>query len=307
MSTKYLFASIILFASQATAIVVSSGTPDNYLSAQTAVGFSNVPGVGSCSGSLLATGQHFLTAAHCILGYSGAATVSFTNSLGTNFSYTSSSMIAHPDFVRGQYLAGNDLAIIKLSQSVDASINRLSLYTGGGNELGNEATLIGYGRTGMGATGSVHGTFGTRREGQNVIDVVSGNLLYYDFDSGNSAQNVYGGLGLGAREVGIAQGDSGGPALIGGRIAGINSFITCVGSGGVCVSTIDVDSTLNSTFGEQFATTRVSVFLNWINQNTGGSSSTFEGVPEPSTYATGLLGLVICLAKARKIRNGSSS
>jgi secreted trypsin-like serine protease len=307
MSSKSLFASLILFVSQASAIVVSSGTPDNYLSAQTAVGFSNVPSVGLCSGSLLATGQHFLTAAHCILGYSGAATVTFTNALGTNFSYTSSSMIAHPSFIQGQYLAGNDIAIIRLSQQVDASINRLSLYTGGGNEQGSEATLIGYGRTGMGATGSVAGTFGTRREGQNVVDTVTSNLLYFDFDSGNAAQSTSGGLGLGSREVSIAQGDSGGPALINGRIAGINSFITCVGSGGVCVSTIDVDSRLNSTFGEQFATTRVSTYLTWITQNTGGLSGSFEGVPEPSTYATGLLGLVICLAKARKIRNGSSS
>ncbi len=307
MPLKYLFASLILFVSQASAIVVSSGTPDNYLSAQTAVGFSNVPSVGMCSGSLLATGQHFLTAAHCVLGYSGNATVTFTNALGTNFSYSSSSMIAHPSFIPGQYLAGNDLAIIRLSQQVDASINRLSLYTGGG-EQNNEATLVGYGRTGMGATGSIPGTFGTRREGQNVVDVVTGNLLYFDFDNGNAAQSVYGGLGLGRREVSIAQGDSGGPALIGGRIAGINSFITCVGSSTVCVSTIDVDSTLNSSFGEQFATTRVSTFLTWINQNTGGSSSSLDAaVPEPSTYATGLLGIVICLAKARKIRTGSPS
>ncbi|MCX6614390.1 MAG: trypsin-like serine protease [Acidobacteria bacterium] len=302
MSKKYLFASIIFIASQASAIVVSSGTPDNYLSAQTAVGFSNVPSVGLCSGSLLATGQHFLTAAHCILGYSGAATVTFTNSLGANFYYTSTAMIAHPNFVAGQYIAGNDIAIIKLNQQVDASINRLSLYTGGGNEQGSEATLIGYGRTGVGTTGSIAGTFGTRREGQNVVDNVTGNLLYFDFDNGNAAQSTLGGLGLGTREVSIAQGDSGGPALINGKIAGINSFITCVGSGGVCLSTIDVDSTLNSTFGEQFATTRVSTYLTWINQNTFESS-----VPEPSTYATGLLGLVICLAKARKTRNGSSS
>jgi secreted trypsin-like serine protease len=302
MFTKYFLLSIILLAPQMHAIVVSGSNPGDYLSSQTAVGFSNVPSAGQCSGSLLASGQHFLTAAHCILGYSGPASVTFSNSAGTNFTYTSSSMLAHPDFKPGIFELGNDIAIITLSQIVDASINRLSLYSGAGNELGKVATIIGYGRTGTGATGGEAGTFGTRRQGENEIDQISGNLMFMDFDSGLAANNAIAGssLGRGLAEVFISFGDSGGPVLINGQIAGINSFLTCSSPTFTCGTAIDVNSTLEGSFGEMAGFTRVSTYLTWINQNTG-LQNTFEGeVPEPSTLVAVFLGLALCIARARK-------
>ena len=301
MHFKFFFVSLIILAPQMHAIVVSGPNPDNYLSAQTAVGFSNVPSAGQCSGSLLASGQHFLTAAHCILGYSGPATVTFANSAGTNFTYTSSSMLAHPDFKQGIFELGNDLAIITLSQTVDASINRLSLYSGPGNELGSVVTIIGYGRTGTGATGGQAGTFGTRRQGENEIDQISGNLMFMDFDSGFAVNNAIAGssLGRGLAEAFISFGDSGGPVLINGQIAGINSFLTCNSPTFTCGTAIDVNSTLEGSFGEVAGFTRVSRYLTWINQNTV-VQNTFEGaVPEPSTLVAGFLGLALCLARAR--------
>ncbi len=301
MFTKSFLLSIIIFSPQMQAIVVSGSNLDAYLSAQTAVGFSNVPGAGQCSGSLLATGQHFLTAAHCILGYSGNAQVTFTNSAGSSFRYTSSSMLAHPDFNPGAYQMGNDLAIITLAQVVDSSINRLGLYSGPGNEVGKVGTLIGYGRTGTGSTGGVPGTFGTRRQGENDIDVLVGNVLYIDFDNGQAANNgiVGSSLGRGLAEAFSSFGDSGGPTLIDGQIAGILSFLTRSAPMFIPRTATDVNSTLDGSFGEVAGLTRVSRYLTWINQNTLIENALESEVPEPSTFIAGFLGVAFCLAKAR--------
>ncbi|MCX6614391.1 MAG: hypothetical protein NTW74_26570, partial [Acidobacteria bacterium] len=182
------------------------------------------------------------------------------------------------------------------------SINRLSLYSGPGNELGKVTTIVGYGRTGTGATGGQSGTFGTRRQGENEIDVVSGNLLFMDFDSGLTGNNAIAGssLGRGLAEAFISFGDSGGPTLINGQIAGINSFLTCSSPTFTCGTAIDVNATLEGSFGEMAGITRVSSYLTWINQNSV-VQNTFEGaVPEPSTVVAGFLGFALCVAKARK-------
>ncbi len=258
--------------------------------------------IGSCSGSLLSTGMHFLTAAHCVLGATGNATVNFSNGVST-FSYTSTAMTANPGFNASDFFGGSDLAIITLGQVVDASINRYSLYSNTG-ELTQTATIVGYGLQGTGTTGGDGGTFGTRRQGQNVIDVIlGGNILYYDFDNGLSAQNSSGGLGLGLNEVSIYKGDSGGPSFIGSQIAGIHSFISCTsGPGSTCLSPPDIDTLLNGTFGERFGDTRVSSYVSWINSVVDPVT-----VPEPSTYATGLTALAFFAARARKTRTGSTS
>lgn len=105
MSVKLTIAFLLSLASlvpTASAIVVGGTNPNDYFSSQTAVGYSLVPGVVGCSGSLLNTGVHFLTAAHRILGASDPATVRFWNGTQT-FEYTSSSMISHPKFNIGNY------------------------------------------------------------------------------------------------------------------------------------------------------------------------------------------------------------
>jgi secreted trypsin-like serine protease len=313
MVKKHSFAlvlSLALFLPQAKAIVVAGTNPNDpvYLSSVTAVGTINA-GAGLCSGSLLATGMHFLTAAHCVLDsngnpLAGNATVTFRDGSNNPFAYVSSSIVAHPDFDPQSFFSGNDLAIVAFSQVVDASITRLSLYSGNG-ELGQTATMIGYGRQGTGFTGGEPGVFGVRRQGQNEVDeIVGNNLLLFDFDNGLAAQNSLGGLGLGTSEVMLYRGDSGGPALIGGQIAGIHSFITCFsgGPGVQCASPPDINNTLNGSFGERFGSTRISAYDDWISATIDATS-----VPEPSTVAAGLLAVVTCLARARRTRSGSPS
>jgi secreted trypsin-like serine protease len=305
---------IFAFASllpQAHAIVVGSGSPNDpiYLSSNTAVGFTNIPGPGRCSGSLLNTGMHFLTAAHCILGATGPATVSFSNGL-QQFDYSSVSMVANPGFNSANYFGGNDIAIITLNQVVDSSIARLSLYSGSG-EVGSVATVIGYGREGVGTSGGVGGSFGVRRQGQNTVDEIIGNnnILFFDFDNAsNPGQSTLGSSTPVAREVGIMFGDSGGPTLINGRIAGVHSFLTCVsGTTTQCATGIDSTGSIDGSFGERWGDTRVSVYTQWITSITGALDPPVSGVPEPSTVLAGVLAAVTCLAKARKNRNGSSS
>ena len=294
---------LLSLTNTASAIIVGGTSANNAIyaaSGYTGVGFS-VASVGSCSGSLLSTGMHFLTAAHCILGATGNATINFSNGT-SSFSYTSVSMIAHPDFSSSSYFGGADLAIVTLGQIVDASISRYSLYSATG-ELGQTGTIVGYGREGIGTSGGDSGTFGTRRQGQNQIDtLIGGNILYYDFDNGLAAQSTSGGLGLGVNEVSIYRGDSGGPTFIGNQIAGIHSFISCTPptSGRSACGAADVDGALNGTFGERFGDTRVSTYAAWINSVTSVAET---GVPEPSTYATGLIALLFLAVKARKTHN----
>ena len=292
------------------AIVVANTNPNDpvYLSSITAVGKVSLAG-GLCSGSLLSTGMHMLTAAHCMLDsngtpLAGTATVTFYNASNIAFDYFSSDIVTYPGFNPFNFFDGNDLAIITLGNVVDASIDRLSLYNGTG-ELGETATIVGYGRSGIGSTGSVAGTFGTRRQGLNVVDDIFNNILIFDFDNGLAAQNTIGGTGLGTAEVITASGDSGGAVLIDGQLAGIHSFVSCIADPDpniVCLSPPDINTTLNSTYGEQFGSTRVSAYNSWIQ----GVIEPAE-VPEPSTVAAGLLALVTCLARVRKTRTGSPS
>lgn len=296
---------LLLSLVEASAIVVSGSDPNDplYLSSLTGVGRINSAG-GACSGSLLGTGRHFLTAAHCIVNPAGnfvdtSFSITFQNSSLTDFTYITGNAVYNPDFSPTIIGSPGDIAILTLNQFVDPSIERMSLYTGTG-ELDSLAIIAGYGRQGTGATGSVANTFGTRRQGLNRVDSIQGTTLLFDFDNGNLAQSLFGtDLGEGIHEVGIAQGDSGGPTLIGGRIAGVHSYLGCAGSNGICFTPPDVDGVLNSSFGEYFGDTRVSAYSTWIQSILEAPAE----IPEPSTFAGSLIALGAVIAAARRTRN----
>jgi hypothetical protein len=71
-------------------------------------------------------------------------------------------------------------------------------------------------------------------------------------------------------EASTAPGDSGGPAFIGGRIAGVSSFHLRLDT--IDGETPDIDGIQNASFGEYNAFTRVSSYRQWIH-----------AIPEPST------------------------
>lgn len=131
-------------------------------------------------------------------------------------------------------------------------------------------------------------------------------VLLTDFDNGLAANDaaclLAGGIsgaapparfcntGRGADEVGVAGGDSGGPAFFGDLIAGVTSFGLSFGR-----SFGDIDARLNSSFGEFSGFTNTSIHAAFIRNSL---------VPEPSTYlmlATGLLFLGLVARNRRAV------
>jgi hypothetical protein len=97
-------------------------------------------------------------------------------------------------------------------------------------------------------------------------------------------------LGFGSDEVGFTNGDSGGPLFIGGAIAGVNAFIARPLIG-------DVNSRLDSSWGEASFFTPVAYYRDFIITATGGATIF---VPEPPTIALLILGALARFPPAKK-------
>ena len=168
----------------------------------------------------------------------------------------------------------------------DTEIGGYELY-GGATEIGATGTKVGVGRSGTGGfTDGQIGDYlasGTLRSGQNIYDA-TGSIwgfgdaqLHYDFDDPDGeydGMGLYFGLfnflDLPDYEVLSAPGDSGGPTFIDGYIAGVTSY-------GYRLSGSDIDGGLNSSFGEFGADTRVSSYINWIDEVLAGGGGGGKG------------------------------
>ena len=281
-----------------------------------------------CSGALLSTGRHVLTAAHCVTNAAGQVTLTGGTAMvptesagpfGLGQPLAAQPTIAfagvnvHPGY-NGDYLfVGNDLAIITLAGPAPAFVDRYDIYTGS-DEFEKITNKVGWGTIGQGDTGTTASPGSGWRTGQNVWEMtadqfwsdptVSSNILMYDFDNGLAANDAFGayfgksGLGLGNMEVGSAPGDSGGPTFLDGKIAGVTSFGLTFrdlqdanGNYTLCSAVNpDILCGINSTFGEFAGDTRVSGHSQWILSN----------IPEPETYAMMLLGLGVMGFVARR-------
>jgi secreted trypsin-like serine protease len=197
-----------------------------------------------CTGTLLFSGKHILTAAHC---------VSIANAIGLNF-LTDVDIVF--DLPAGQIVSkintiyipltwdvstftGEDIAILRLVQEAPTAAERYDIYRDT-DEVGKIATTVGYGNFGQGDTGEIDNSRGQKKLfGKNKFDALDGSLnlpispvnsrLIVDFDNGNPTHDTLGtifginDLGLSTDEVNTARGDSGSPWFLDNRIAAISS------------------------------------------------------------------------------------
>lgn len=243
----------------------------------------------AASGTLIA-GNWVLTAAHVV---DGATSLSFN--LGST-SFTADQWIANPNW-NGNLSSGYDLALVHFSTdlSLATGINAASLYTGK-NELGQVATIVGYGATGTGDSGYLDvNSLGdlVARAGNNVVDATlntpgrTDRILLTDFDNPTSAaDNSFGSATPLDLEYMIAPGDSGGGLFININgadfLAGVTSF-----------SWGRLDGTPDSDYGDVAGFTRVSQFTSWIDSilhpNTGGGAKGGHGRPKKGAELAALL------------------
>jgi len=255
----------------------------------------------NCTGSLLPTGLHILTAAHCLTGNNGTfntkSGLAFFNLPTERIGIPVAEFFIHPLW-NGNFVNANDVAVLQLASNAPAEAERYDLYRQT-DELNQLSVLVGYGQSGNGNEGAVFPN-GRKRSGLNIYDApgeifapifedafgatgTPGTLLVYDFDNGLPANDAFGvlfnisNLGLGLDEVSAASGDSGGPTFINGLIAGISSF----GFGFPGFGDIDEQFT-NESFGEFDFDIRISTYASWVDSAVAGNEPS-ASVPEPST------------------------
>lgn len=249
-------------------------------------GVVRVSGGGSFgTGALLLDGRAVLTAAHVVSGVTASGiSVTFDTTAGTQ-AMDVSRVSLHPAY--DSVNSNNDLALVWLSESAPTKAERYELYRND-DEIGRPFTLVGFGDTGTGNSGSSPqlNSGDLRLKAENRFDAdaaalaaepgvflpwnpLPGDQLIADFDNGLVQNDALGqvmgltGLGLGEGEGMLASGDSGGPAFIAGDVAAIASYSAKLYKGGIDP---DIDDALNSSYGEIGGWQRVSTHQQWIDQ-----------------------------------------
>ena len=226
----------------------------------------------------------------------------------------------------GEVIDQNDIAVLSLSSDAPAFAQQYGLYYGDGL-TGTQFNVAGYGgRSTIGGAFGNNSQTGWLREGDNLYDYAWGNSEFggfftdiingenffgtadieysyiSDFDNGFAANDaaclIAGAVGasagfgcstgLGAREVNIAGGDSGGPGFVDGKLASVNSYGLSFGT-----AFGDYRTGLNSSWGEFSGYVPIYIHKEWL----GGV------VPEPATWAMMIAGFGLVGGALRRRRS----
>ncbi|MCV6588624.1 MAG: trypsin-like serine protease [Marinobacterium sp.] len=248
----------------------------------------NNSGISTGSAVLLAGGRYLLTAAHLVSGVSNPDDLRLrSQDLATLPDI--STVYIHPEWDADNY--NNDIALLELATPI-TEIAGLNLYQGP-TPLGEAFVRVGFGN---GFNNPQHiGTNqwdspGTVLNTLYQRDIPDGSQLLYDYDNGSQAQNMLGQLPDSqsnaqptSHETLALAGDSGGPALVNGQVAGIASYV-------VADSKYDSDPNHPSSPGESGADSNIAAYRSWIDYITQGNpvyqppqtaASVITQLPEP--------------------------
>ena len=237
------------------------------------------------TGALLYGGRAILTAAH-LFDFDGSSATVFFNTTAGAIAGSSYQVAIHPSY--DPFNGNNDLALVWLNSTAPLSAERYTLYRAS-DEIGRTMTLSGYGTPGTGQYGTDDDYSGPllRLKAENTFDAdaaqlksslgaalawspLAGSQLIADFDNGTFANDALGRLinqydtGLSLNEGLISSGDSGGPAFLNGKVAGVASYTASLSQGTIAP---DIDMLTNSSYGEISAWQRVSYYQQWIDQS----------------------------------------
>ncbi len=260
--------------------------PSNRLDPQTADSpFNAVGALRISTGSFTYSGTAVVLSRHWVLTAAHNTDFDDNGQPDTGLSYTlhlpghgslgTATAQTHPDFTGfGNPSIHNDLALLHFTNPLpELNFPALGLSM----SIGQELTLIGYGRSGFGSYGyTTNASTSERRIGWNTVETLhsssgsDGQLFRYTFHDPDNP------LSLGNdRETIIGPGDSGGPALInwgsGQALVGVNTFTE--GYGG--------------RFGDIGGGVMLDPAWNWIAQTTG-----LTMIPEPGTLGLLIMGFL---------------